>query len=90
MPPTLVIFVLNWQARTMEIDVWWPKLEPAARERLIGHNGEALPPEVLEQITDVAGPASPDIVWAGGAGERGFYLTDEATDWVEAVANGEP
>ena len=30
-----------------------------------------------------------DAWWVGDRGPGGFYLSDEATDWIEAVANGE-
>ena len=72
----------------MDIDKWWPLLEPATRKWLIQNNGDAVRPDVLEQITAVAGPAA-GASWAGDDGEGGFALSDDAVDWVEAAANGE-
>ncbi len=61
----------------MSIEVWWPKIRQASRDWLVANNGDALPGDVHE-----------DIIRAGGT-ITGSYLSDEAVDWVEAVANGE-
>ncbi|MCC6495861.1 MAG: hypothetical protein IT193_06335, partial [Propionibacteriaceae bacterium] len=44
---------------------------------LVANNGDALP-----------GDVHADIIRAGGV-ITGSYLSDEAVDWVEAIANGE-
>lgn len=73
----------------MEIIEWWQKLDADARAWLIAHNGEAVPPEVLSKITAASGSAPSNEWWVGEVGPDGFYLSDEAVDWVEATANGE-
>lgn len=61
----------------MNIDVWWPKLQRDSRRWLIENNGDAVRPDIVDEI-----------VRAGGT-FTGPYLSDDAVDWVEAVANGE-
>ncbi|MDQ0679828.1 hypothetical protein QFZ30_003210 [Arthrobacter pascens] len=66
----------------MNIDQWWPKLKPSTRAWLIENNGDVLLAEVVAEIASVGGSVSQ-------SGPSGFYLSDAATDWIEAVANGE-
>lgn len=73
----------------MDIQEWWPLLDPAAQDWLIENNGDAVPPHMLEQITAVAGPAEADASWVGDDGSGSLSLSDEAVDWVEAAANRE-
>ena len=73
----------------MNIDEWWPKLDPGTRDWLIAHNGEAVPEHILGHIEAAGGAVASDSWWIGQRGPDGFYLSDEATDWVEAIANGE-
>ena len=73
----------------MNIDEWWPKLESSAQERLIANNGDVVSADVLNQITAAGGVVTSDASWVGESGPSGFYLSDEATDWIEATANGE-
>lgn len=61
----------------MSIEVWWPKIPRESRRWLMENNGDALRGDILQEI-----------VRAGGE-VNGSYLSDEAVDWVEAVANGE-
>lgn len=61
----------------MSIEVWWPKIRRESRQWLMENNGDA-----------VRGDIRQEIVRAGGE-INGSYLSDEAVDWVEAVANGE-
>ena len=69
----------------MEIIEWWTKLDPDAQAWLIAHNGEAVSPEVLDKIVAVGGTAQ-----RGAESEAdGFFLSDEAVDWIEATANDE-
>jgi len=72
----------------MGIEQWWPKLKPSTREWLIENNGDQVPAEVVAEIAEAGGPASSDPWWVGQSGP-GCYVPDEATDWIEAVANGE-
>lgn len=73
----------------METIEWWDRLEPDAKRWLVGHNGEAVPVDVLRKIVSAGGVLSSDAWWIGEEGPDGFFLSDEATDWIEATANGE-
>ncbi|MDQ0029966.1 hypothetical protein [Arthrobacter bambusae] len=70
----------------MSIEHWWPKLKPSTRKWLIENNGDAIPPEMIDEITRAGGPIASDV---GQSGPSGFYFSDETVDWIEAVANGE-
>jgi len=35
----------------MSSDVWWPRLKPATRDRLIANTGDAVPAPIAEEIT---------------------------------------
>jgi len=61
----------------VQIEQWWPQLSPAIQEWLIANNGDSLPASVRDAIT------------AAGGSVPASQLTDEQTDWIEAVANGE-
>ena len=74
----------------MNIVAWWPKLESSAREWLLANNGDAVSAEVLSQIKAAGGVVTSEEWWVGESGPTGFYLSDEATDWIAATANGEP
>ena len=71
------------------LEEWWPRLTQEARDWLIANNGDALSAPVIEEITRAGGSVSTDAWWIGQDGPTGLYLSDEAVDWVEAVANGE-
>ena len=73
----------------MCIEQWWPRLSPTTRDWLTEHNGEPLPADILDEITDVGGEPSSEAWWVGEQGPDGLHLSDDAVDWVEAVANGE-
>lgn len=76
----------------MEIEEWWSKLTPTTREWLIENNGDAVPAEILEEITRAAGAAAGDAWWVGERSDgepTGFTLSDEAIDWIETTANDE-
>ncbi|WP_214467821.1 hypothetical protein [Microbacterium flavescens] len=72
----------------MEIVEWWPKLDSDAKAWLIAHNGEPVSPEVLSEIIAVGGSVNSGA-WVGESGPDGFFLSDEAVDWIEAAANDE-
>ena len=61
----------------MGIEVWWTKIRQESRDWLVANNGD-----------EVRGYIVADIVRAGGA-VTGSYLSDDAVDWVESIANGE-
>ncbi len=65
------------------------RLAPEAQAWLIEHNGEAVDSEVLDKIVTAGGVLGGGDWWIGETGPKGFYLSDEAVDWVEAAANGE-
>ena len=73
----------------MRIEEWWPALPAESREWLVRHNGEAVPQHIVDQIRSVEGAATADTSWAGASIPEGFFLSDRAVDWIEAVANGE-
>ena len=71
------------------LEEWWPRLTQDARDWLIANNGDALAASVIDEITRAGGSVTTNAWWVGQDGPTGFYLSDEAVDWVEAVANGE-
>jgi len=73
----------------MEIIEWWPSLDSDAKGWLIAHNGEAISPEVLNKIVAAGGSVNSSAWWVGESGPDGFFLSDEAVDWIEAAANEE-
>lgn len=68
---------------------WWPKLDVETQAWLIAHNGEAVTQDVLGKITAAGGDPSLNTWWIGSHEPDDIHLSDEAIDWVEAVANGE-
>ena len=62
----------------MSIEQWWPAVAASTREWLIANNGDVLTPEVRAEIVRVGGTVD------------GVHLSDEESDWIEAVANDEP
>ncbi|MGO4585411.1 hypothetical protein AB4Z38_16235 [Arthrobacter sp. 2RAF6] len=73
----------------MSIEHWWPKLKLSTQKWLIENNGDAVSPDVVAEITRVGGVITSDAWWVGENGPSGLYFSDEAVDWIEAVANGE-
>lgn len=73
----------------METLDWWSKLDPDAQAWLIAHNGEAVAPDVLSKIVSAGGSVTSNAWWVGAGGPDGFYLSDDAVDWIEAAANDE-
>ncbi len=73
----------------MSLETWWSAVPSETRAWLVAHNGERLPVEVVEEITRVDGPVTPDAWWVRHEAAGGLRLSDAAVDWVEAVANGE-
>jgi hypothetical protein len=67
---------------------WWPLLDAETRGWLIEHNGESLPPQILADIMAVTGGTTDTKLWAGKSAD-GPRLSDEAVDWIEALANDE-
>ncbi len=73
----------------MGIEQWWPKLKPSTRDWLIDNNGDVVPAEMVAEITKAGGSVPSDARWVRENGSSGFYFSDEAVDWIDAVANGE-
>jgi hypothetical protein len=83
-------FRVDERLLAMSIDEWWPKLAPSTRDCLIENNGDAVPPEIVAEIAAVGGSAKPEDWWVGQIGPAGFFISDEAIDWIEEMANDEP
>ncbi|MFF2318279.1 hypothetical protein ACFVTE_18675 [Arthrobacter sp. NPDC058097] len=73
----------------MSIEQWWPRLEPSTRQWLIDNNGDAVPTEVVDEITSAGGATASDAWWVGQSTPSGFFFSDAAVDWIETVGNGE-
>ena len=73
----------------MDIENWWPRLQPSTRQWLIAHNGEALPAEVAAEIRRSGGTAVSDASSVDEGSATHSHLPDDAIDWIEAVANEE-
>lgn len=71
----------------MRIENWWPLLDPSTQQWLINNNGDVVPPAILAQITAVAGQPTAEASWGGDSAPEGFFLSDEAVDWIEETAN---
>ncbi|MFF1827964.1 hypothetical protein [Paenarthrobacter sp. NPDC058040] len=70
----------------MTIQQWWPKLSAASREWLIDNNGDAVRPDIVDEIAAAGGPDAADPWWAAGETD-GRYFPDDAVDWIEETAN---
>ena len=73
----------------MDRDEWWNRLSSTTRQWLIDHNGEPVPSDVVDGIAAVHGPVTDDAWWVAETGPAGVLPTDEAVDWIEAVADDE-
>lgn len=73
----------------MSIEQWWPKVRPLTREWLIENNGDALPAHIVAEVAAAGGSITSDAWWVGQSGPSGFFISDEAADWIEEIANGE-
>ncbi|TDN91496.1 hypothetical protein [Microbacterium sp. BK668] len=73
----------------MESIEWWSSLDATRKDWLIAHNGEALPAGVLGKVVAAGGIFTSNAWWIGEAGPDGFFLSDAAVDWIEAVGNAE-
>lgn len=71
----------------MDIEQWWPNLSDATKGWLIANNGDAVPAPVVDEIVAAGGIVSSGSRWVSESGPGGLFLSDEATDWIEAVAN---
>ncbi|SDO21161.1 hypothetical protein SAMN05216368_11280 [Cryobacterium flavum] len=69
----------------MDIELWWPTLTPSTREWLMQNNGDAVPPELVTEITRAGGGVATD----SESEQSGVSLSDDDVDWIETVANEE-
>ena len=63
--------------RDVNIEEWWPKMEPATRQWLMANNGDAMPASIVGELIEA------------GRSARTDQLGDDEIDWIEAVANNE-
>lgn len=73
----------------MNIEHWWPKLTPSTRAWLIQNNGDVVPPDIVAETSSVGGCGNPEEWWVGQIGPAGFFISDDAIDWIEELANDE-
>lgn len=73
----------------MNIEEWWPRLDPSTQEWLIANNGDVVPSTVLVQIAETGGDLHSDASWIGDNGHDGLVLSDSTIDWIEETANHE-
>ena len=64
-------------------------MDPSTQQWLINNNGDVVPPSILDQITAVAGVPTTDASLVGENAPEGFFLSDEAIDWIEEMGNDE-
>jgi hypothetical protein len=68
---------------------WWDGLDPDAKRWLVAHNGESVPADIRAKIEAAGGDVDSEEWWVGESGPEGWFLSDEAVDWIESVANDE-
>ncbi|MHA7283935.1 hypothetical protein [Arthrobacter sp. TMS2-4] len=73
----------------MDLEHWWDSVTQQTRDWLIAHNGEALTPEVVAEISAAGGLVASESWWMGERGADGLFLSDAATDWIGERADGE-
>ena len=71
------------------IEEFWPRLSESTREWFLEHAGEALTPEIVSEVVQAGGPVATDAWWEHQDGPSGFYIPDEAVDWIEEMNNWE-
>lgn len=81
-------FSIQGVLEILRLREWWPLVDAETRGWLIEHNGEPLPPHVIADIMAVTRGTTDSEWWAGESAD-GPQLSDEAADWIEAVANDE-
>lgn len=73
----------------MIIEAWWLMLRLETRQWLVANNGDAIPPQIVDEIVAAGGPAATDPWWADLDGSPGRSMPDDAVDWIEEAANEE-
>ena len=72
----------------MDLDQWWTDVMPSTRDWLIAHNGEALSPEVVADISRSGGLIASDTWWMGERGPDGVHLSDASSGRVRLDGSG--
>lgn len=80
---------MQCKAVVMEVEEWWPKLSDSAKAWLIANNGDAVPASIVGEIAAAGGVVGSAAGWVGESNPDGFFLSDQATDWIEETANDE-
>ena len=73
----------------MNIQQWWPKLQPSTQQWLVDNNGDVVPRGIVLEIAGAGGPPARDPWWDESDEAGGVVLPDEAIDWIDATANDE-
>ena len=79
----------TWHTAAMDVEQWWRKLSASSPEWLIENNGDVVPVEIAAEIADAAGSIDDDAWRVGNSEPSGFYFSDDAVDWIEAVSDSE-
>ena len=74
---------------SVSLEEWWARLPSECRDWLIANNGDVVPEWVIDEISRAGGRVGSATWWVGQNGPDGLYLSDEAVDWIEEVANRE-
>lgn len=70
-----------------ETQRWWPQLRRETRAWLVANNGDTVPADIAREIKQADAGAA--LVGSEDDDISGVHLSDEAADWIEAVANDE-
>ena len=87
--PRVALGIGSVDTGDMSIEAWWPRLRQQSRDYLIDNNGDVVPPDLVEEIARAGGVITSEAWWVGPNGTDGLFLSDEAIDWIDEIANGE-
>lgn len=87
--PRVALGIGSVDTGDMSIEAWWPRLRQQSRDYLIDNNGDVVPPDLVEEIARAGGVITSEAWWVGPNGPDGLFLSDEAIDWIDEIANGE-
>lgn len=72
----------------MEIQEWWPRVSAETREWFGFHlvalvnEGLVVPSEIVAEVVRAGGSITSDAWWVGRSEATGFYVSDDAVDWI--------
>lgn len=72
-----------------DLEQWWPRLNASTQQWLVDNNGDAVPPEIQQEIRSVGGSLASEDWWAETGEPSGVYFSDAGIDWIEAAGNEE-